>query len=161
MKKGLNFTEKEKKAIKYTATAIVLGVGGYYIYKGLKNLFTSETEQSLEDYKKEQERLQKVMQPTRSFGQWKMVADSIYNSIKFSSIADNKDNAERQLKMVQNDLDLNMLIEAYGKRQLYFYGIPDGNKTTLVGAIATGELSDKRIDSINKDYAKKGIKFRF
>jgi hypothetical protein len=101
------------------------------------------------------------MQSSRSLGQWKLVADSIYNSMKFSATSDNKENIERQLKTVQNDLDLLLLTQAYGVRQHYFFGIPDGNETTLIGQIGTGELSNKRIKSINEYYASKGIKFRF
>ena len=81
--------------------------------------------------------------------------------MKFSYVSDNKSNIESQLKMVQNDLDLALLVKAYGLRQHYTFAIPDGNKTTLIGQIATGELSNDRLESINNNYAQKGIKFRF
>ena len=41
------------------------------------------------------------------------------------------------------------------------FGIPDGDKMTLIGAIASGELSKDALSRINSNYASKGIKFRW
>jgi len=156
--KDLNLTQQQKKYIGYT----LLGIGAFLVIRKLKNSFTKPSKETIQDVIEEAGELKKQgMQPTRSLGQWKLVADSIYNSMKFSATSDNKENIERQLKMVQNDLDFLLLTQAYGVRQHYVFAIPDGDKTTLIGQIGTGELSDKRIKSINADYASKGIKFRF
>lgn len=147
-----------KKNVTYAAYAI----GGLIVAKKIFDYFKSDSKNTLEDVQKEAVKLEKEgVKPSRSLGQWEIVADSIYNSMKFSYVSDNKSNIERQLKMVQNDLDLALLIKAYGTRQHYTFAFPDGNKTTLIGQIATGELSDSRIQSINNNYAQKGIKFRF
>ena len=147
-----------KKNVTYAAYAI----GGLIVAKKIFDYFKSDSKKTIKDVIEEADELKKQgMQSTRSLGQWKLVADSIYNSMKFSATSDNKENIERQLKMVQNDLDLLLLTQAYGVRQHYVFALPDGDKTTLIGQIGTGELSDKRIKSINANYAAKGIKFRF
>jgi len=147
-----------KKNLTYAAYA----VGGLFVAKKVFDYFRSTSKKTLKEVETEIVDLEKKgIKPTRSLGQWKLVADSIYNSMKFSYVSDNKSNIESQLKMVQNDLDLALLIQAYGVRQHYVFAIPDGGKTTLIGQIATGELSDSKIRSINNNYASKGIKFRF
>ncbi len=147
-----------KKNVTYAAYA----VGGLFVAKKIFDYFKSTSKQTLKDVETEVVQLENEgMKPSRSLGQWKLVADSIYNSMKFSYVSDNKSNIESQLKMVQNDLDLALLVKAYGLRQHYTFAIPDGNKTTLIGQIATGELSNDRLESINNNYAQKGIKFRF
>jgi len=156
--KNLNLTLEQKKYIGYA----LLGIGAFLVIRKLKDWLTKPAKETIQDVIEEAGELKKQgMQPTRSLGQWKLVADSIYNSMKFSATSDNKENIERQLKMVQNDLDFLLLTQAYGVRQHYVFAVPDGDKTTLIGQIGTGELSDKRIKSINADYASKGIKFRF
>ena len=147
-----------KKNVTYAAYAI----GGLIVAKKVFDYFRSTSKQTLKDVETEVVELEnKGMKPSRSLGQWKLVADSIYNSMKFSAVSDNKENIERQLKMVQNDLDFALLVRAYGTRQHNNFFWPDGGKTTLIGQIGTGELSDDRIKSINNNYAQKGIKFRF
>ena len=156
--KDINLTAQEKKYIAYA----LLGVGAFLVIRKLKDWLKKPAKETIKDVIEEADQLKKQgMESTRSLGQWKLVADSIYNSMKASATSDNKSNIEKQLKMVQNDLDFLLLTQAYGLRQHYIFGIPDGDKTTLIGQIATGELSDKRIKSINANYATKGIKFRF
>ena len=156
--KNISITAQQKKYIVYA----LLGVGAFLVIRKLKDWLKKPAKETIKDVIEEADNLQKQgMQSSRSLGQWKLVADSIYNSMKFSATSDNKSNIEKQLKMVQNDLDFLLLTQAYGLRQHYVFGIPDGDKTTLIGQIATGELSDKRIKSINANYASKGIKFRF
>lgn len=151
-------TSIQKKYIKYA----LYGLGGLLVIKQLSKLFKKPSKETIKEVVEEADNLkQQGVKPSRTLGQWKLVADSIYNSMKFSAASDNKENIERQLKTVQNDLDLLLLTQAYGIRQHYFFGIPDGEKTTLIGQIGTGELSDERIKRINANYASKGIKFRF
>tara|TARA_R110000824_G_scaffold200622_1_gene384618 strand:+ start:1148 stop:1612 length:465 start_codon:yes stop_codon:yes gene_type:complete len=147
---------------KKNATYAAYAVGGLFVAKKIFDYFKSTSKQTLKDVETEVVRLEKAgMQPSRSLGQWKLVADSIYNSMKFSYVSDNKSNIEEQLKMVKNDLDLALLVKAYGLRQHYTFAIPDGNRTTLIGQIATGELSNSRLKSINDNYSQKGITYRF
>ena len=150
------------------AVAVIGGVG-YIAYKAISGWIKKPAAKQLDSIKNEVQVLEKTVDPktgvtmklTRSAGQWKLVADSIYNSIKYSAISDNKANAEFQLKQPMNDLDLATLIAQYGTRQLYLFGIPDGDKMTLIGAISSGELSKDALNKINANYATKGIKFRW
>ena len=151
-------TSIQKKYIKYA----LYGVGAILVIKQLSKLFRKPSKEIIKEVVKEADNLKKQgVKSSRTLSQWKLVADSIYNSMKFSAVSDNKDNIEKQLKMVQNDLDFLLLTQAYGIRQHGFYFLPDGEETTLIGQIATGELSNERIKRINADYAAKGIKFRF
>ncbi len=151
-------TSIQKKFIKYA----LYGVGGLLVINELSKLFKKPAKETIKEVVKEAGKLKKQgMQPTRTLGQWKLVADSIYNSMRFSAAGDNKENIEKQLKMVQNDLDFLLLTQAYGIRQHYLILVPDGEETTLIGQISTGELSNERIKRINANYASKGIKFRF
>ena len=140
--KDLNLTLEQKKYIGYA----LLGIGAFLVVRKLKDWLTKPAKETIQDVIEEAGELKKQgMQSSRTLGQWKLVADSIYNSMKFSATSDNKENIERQLKMVQNDLDFLLLTQAYGVRQHYVFAVPDGDKTTLIGQIGTGELSDKRI----------------
>lgn len=158
-----------KKIEQNPIPAALIVVGGFVAFKLVSKLLKKSAKEELSNVKDEIKELEKTKDPntgstmrlTRTRAQWKLVADSIYNSIKFSGVSDNKANAEAQLKTVKNDLDLAVLIDEYGIRQLYYFGLPDGDRMTLIAAIATGELSQKAISRINEDYKNKGITFRF
>lgn len=92
--------------------------------------------------------------------QFKAFADGIYEALKYSAIADDKATAERILLSMHNDLDVTSLVQAYGRRRLYVFGIPEGGLRTLWQTI-TSELSQSRLNRINADWQKKGIRYRF
>jgi len=98
--------------------------------------------------------------PTKSKGEWQLIADNIYNDLKFSGIADNKSDAGYQVARVQNDADIATLIQVFGLRQESFFGINTGGLQNLPQFII-GNLSKSAIATINDNYARKGIKFRF
>lgn len=98
--------------------------------------------------------------PTKSKGEWQLIADNIYNDLKFSGIADNKSDAGYQVARVQNDADIATLIQVFGLRQESFFGINTGGLQNLPQFII-GNLSTSAIATINNNYARKGIKFRF
>lgn len=98
--------------------------------------------------------------PTKSKGEWQIIADNIYNDLKFSGIADNKSDAGYQVARVQNDADIATLIQVFGLRQESFFGINTGGLQNLPQFII-GNLSKSAIATINDNYARKGIKFRF
>ena len=97
---------------------------------------------------------------TKSKGEWQLIADNIYNDLKFSGIADNKSDAGYQVARVQNDADIATLIQVFGLRQESFFGINTGGLQNLPQFII-GNLSKSAIATINNNYARKGIKFRF
>lgn len=92
--------------------------------------------------------------------QYSTIANVIYESLKDSWIADDKGQAERALLLMLNDLDVSLLIKAYGRRTHRMFGIPDGGPKDLAQAIS-GELSESRKANINRDYGLKGIRFRW
>ena len=90
---------------------------------------------------------------------WQNLANTIHEAWKYSRFDDDKDLAEAKLKEPRNDADFLKLVQFYGKRQNYFFGIPEGGLRTLSEA-ANSELAEDRINRINSNYAQKGIKFR-
>ena len=68
---------------------------------------------------------------------------------------------------MKNDLDVNYLVKAFGKRQGYCFGIPEGGLRDLFTFVRSelgteyGGLSDSRLVAVNKDWAKKGIRYKF
>ena len=104
--------------------------------------------------------LESRVQPSYSDVQYSSYADSLYNSMRYSLVADNYSEAERILKTLLNDLDVMKVIEAYGTRIERYFGIPVDGAKTLPEQVRN-DLSTARIDRINSDYQSKGIKFRF
>jgi len=102
----------------------------------------------------------KIQNPTKSKGEWQIIANQIYNDLKFSGIADNKADAGYQVSRVQNDADIAVLIQVFGMRQESFFGINTGGLQNLPQFII-GNLNKNDIAKINDNYARKGIKFRF
>ena len=97
---------------------------------------------------------------SKSKAEWDIIADTIYNDLKFSAIADNKGDAGYQVARVQNDADILYLIQSFGSRQENFFGIPNGSPLTLAEFI-TSNLSQTNINLINDNYTRKGMKFKF
>lgn len=108
-----------------------------------------------EALKKAQQQLS--VRPTQPDYYWKTLADSIWTSINVC-VGDNYDAAENYLKQVKNDADFLKLVEYWGTRQLYCFGIPttSGNLSTCI----SDELQQSRINNINNYYASRGMKYR-
>lgn len=102
----------------------------------------------------------RVQSPTKSVGEWTLIADQIYQDLKFSSISDNKADAGYQVTRVKNEADFATLYKAFGKRQEYYFGVPYGGLRDLIAFIKSNLDSDA-IATINNNYANKKIKFRF
>jgi hypothetical protein len=97
---------------------------------------------------------------TKSKAEWDQIADTIYNDLRFSALADNKADAGYQVSRVKNDADMIYLIKTFGKRQEYLFGIPSGSPMGLSEFI-TSNLDRSNIDLINDNYSRKGMKFKF
>lgn len=97
---------------------------------------------------------------TKSKSEWDQIADTIYNDLRFSAIADDKADAGYQVARVKNDADMIYLIKTFGKRQEYLFGLPSGSPMGLTEFI-TSNLSREKINIINSNYASKGMKFKF
>ena len=97
---------------------------------------------------------------TKSKAEWDQIADTIYNDLRYSALADNKADAGYQVSRVKNDADMIYLIKTFGKRQEYLFGIPSGSPMGLTEFI-TSNLDRSNIDLINDNYSRKGMKFKF
>jgi hypothetical protein len=102
----------------------------------------------------------RVQSPTKSVGEWTIIADKIYEDLKFSAVSDDKKDAGYQVTRVKNDADVATLYKAFGKRQEYYFGVPYGGLRDLM-AFITSNLSSDAIAAINDNYRRKNIKFRF
>jgi hypothetical protein len=98
--------------------------------------------------------------PTKTAGEWAIIADQIHRDLQYSALDDNKDDATYQVARVKNDADFSLLYKSFGKRQEYFFGLPMGGLQDLQQFIK-GNLSPEKISQINGNYQRKGIKYRF
>jgi hypothetical protein len=97
---------------------------------------------------------------SKSKAEWDAIADTIYNDLRYSALADNKADAGYQVSRVKNDADMIYLIKTFGKRQEYLFGFPSGSPMGLAEFI-TSNLSRENINLINDNYSRKGMNFKF
>jgi len=97
---------------------------------------------------------------TKTIQEWQVIADQIYNDLRYTAISDNKDDAGYQVSRVKNTLDFWQLYKLFGKRREYVFGVPSGSLQDLSQFIRSN-LSAKKIEQINKNYLSKKIKFQF
>jgi hypothetical protein len=98
--------------------------------------------------------------PTKTKGEWQIIADQLYYDLKFAAPSDDKADAGYQVSRVQNDADFALLYDTFGKRQEYYFGIPAGGLQDMVQMV-TSNLDRSALNKINDNYQRKGIKFRF
>lgn len=139
-----------------------IGAGLYLFWRFF--LKKSETEkaqeQGIEDVKAYVQAATTAQSPTKTTGEWAIIAETIYNDLKYSRVADDHGDAVYQLARVKNDADVAVLINSFGKRQEYFFGIPTGDEMLLPTFVASN-LNSTELATINDNYRRKGIKFRF
>ena len=97
---------------------------------------------------------------SKTKAEWDIIADTIYNDLKYSALNDNKADAGYQVTRVKNDADIIYLIQSFGTRQENLFGIPNGSPMTLPQFI-TSNLSQTNIDLINDNYNRKQMSFKF
>jgi hypothetical protein len=97
---------------------------------------------------------------SKSKAEWDAIADTIYNDLRYSALADNKSDAGYQVARVKNDADIIYLIKTFGKRQEYLFGLPSGSPMSLSEFI-TSNLDRENINLINDNYSRKGMNFKF
>jgi hypothetical protein len=157
--------KQTQKLLLYTA----IGGGAYFLILKplLIKLGVLKSTLELQQEKSQQENIDNYIinslknnTPTKSKGEWQIIADQIYNDLKFSGIADNKSDAGYQIARVQNDADIATLIQVFGMRQESFFGVNIGGLQNLPQFII-GNLDKSEIAKINDNYARKNIKFRF
>lgn len=147
-----------------TIAAIAGGV--YLTYKLFNKNAQVETNKAiLNEAQKEINALNKKYTPTFQPSNYLAFANSIYEGTKYG-IGDNYGGVRDILKKMKNDLDVLMLIKAYGSRQNYVFGIPQGEKKDLFTNIREElgneffGLSSSKLDAINDDWKKKNIHYQ-
>jgi len=115
------------------------GVGIFLIYKLVNGLLVSaglkksDTQTKKEAdataaRKKELEQAKKTSSLTRPTSEYYSAADTIYNSLKYSSIDDDADTAEYAFTSIINSAaDLAFLKVVYGVRPTYNFGLKQGD----------------------------------
>ena len=109
-------------------------------------------------------RLETKMQPTYGDAAYDGYANTIYEAQR-TSMGNDSGSIQDVAYLMQNDLDVAKLIQAYGKRQDYAFGIPT-ESYTLLGAMRKGVEADLygafsyRIGRINSNWESKGITYR-
>jgi hypothetical protein len=96
--------------------------------------------------------------PTKTDFEWIQIADTIYGDLRVH-LDQNDEDAGYQLSRCKNDSDVYKLIQGFGDRSIYAFGIP--YKTMTLPQFITSELDAKKIGAINDNYKAKGIKFRW
>ena len=159
-------SEQNKKLL--TNVSIVLAAYLVVIRPLFQKLGIVKTNEELQKEKTESANIEEVeknlnargIDLTKTKAEWDQIANTIYNDLRFSAIADNKEDGAYQLARVQNDADIIYLIKTFGKRQEYLFGIPSGSPMGLTEFI-TSNLSRENINIVNDNYKRKGIKFKF
>jgi hypothetical protein len=160
------------KIDKQTKDILIYGavIGGGYFFVLRPFLVKLGILQSPEQAAQTKEQIQNVQtyidsaisaqNPTKSVGEWQVIANQIYQDLKFASVSDDKEDAVYQLCRVQNDADVATLYKNFGSRQEYYFGIPvEGLKD--LQQFVTSNLSDQQINTINSNYSSKKIKYKF
>jgi uncharacterized protein YneF (UPF0154 family) len=160
-----------KGAIAVTVTAGAV-VGIFYTVKAIKKRINQPSdEESLKELiKKNEDELSqnknKGFKLTFPESQYNSMANQIYEGMRYC-LGDDYASVEKTLLKMKNDLDVNYLVKAFGKRQGYCFGIPEGGLRDLFTFVRSelgteyGGLSDSRLVAVNKDWVKKGIKYKF
>lgn len=150
---------------KVVTGGVIVG-GAYLLYKLFKKNEQVETNKAiLTEAGKEINALNKKYTPTFQPSNYLAFANSIYEGTKYG-IGDNYGSVRDILKKMKNDLDVLLLIKAYGSRQNYIFGIPQGEKKDLFTNIREElgneffGLSSSKLDAINEDWKKKNIKYQ-
>lgn len=144
---------------------VVVGtLGAFYIigskiYAGLK-----PKPKEIVNVENDIDRLVVQMKPTYGDAAYDEYANTIYNAQR-TSMGNDSGAIQDVAVLMMNDLDVAKLIQAYGTRQDYAFGIPT-DKYTLLGAMRKGIEADLygafayRIGKINSNWEGKGITYR-
>ncbi len=158
--------KQEQKTLLYVGGAVA---AYFFVLRPILTklgVFKSAEEKATEERKQTQlqQQINQVaasgQKPTKSVQEWQVIADAIYNDLRYSAVSDNKADAGYQVARVKNDADFWQLYKLFGKRREYLFGIPSGGLMDLNQFISSN-LSASAIATINDNYRRKNIKFRF
>jgi len=147
-----------------------LAVAGFVGYKLYRIVFPTSSDKKSQQFIKsisndiDRFRLQ-GMTPSYPDAQYKTYANSIYNGMRYA-IGDDYGLVEEILKKMQNDLDVALLIDAFGIKQNFAFGIPTGDPIDMITMIKSElgndyfGLTDYRVQRVNRDWQTKGITYK-
>jgi hypothetical protein len=150
---------KDKKNIYYISGAII---AYFFVLKPiLEKLGITKTKEEIDREKEKEKFLETTTEkPTKSPGEWAIIADQIHEDLKYSALDDDKADAAYQAARVKNNADFKLLYKNFGKRQEYFFGVPSGSQKDLQQFFRSN-LSESQIQIINKNYRSKNISFQY
>ena len=159
-----------KQNIKTFAPYIIGGVGLYLVYKFFfKKSDTEETAQNVVDAQQQEiNNLSQTLTPSYNLSYYGSLANQIYNSIAYSGVADDYKTTFQLMLKVLNQLDMALLIKAYGVRQRYFFGVPSGYPEDLITSVSNELRSEiianpfvtTKYEQLNKWFKDHNIKER-
>jgi len=91
-------------------------------------------------------------------------ANTIYEGMRYA-VGDDYGTVENTLKKMKNNLDVAKLIKAFGFRQDYIFGLPEGDPKDLFTFVQSelgqewGGITGYRVSSINSNWKTKGITY--
>ena len=135
----------------------ILVVYKLFLKKSVTELSVIKSDEAVDEYIRTTTQTQT---PTKSRGEWGIIAETIYNDLKYSRIDDNHADAVYQLARVKNDADVATLIDMFGKRQEYAFGLPVGDEQNLAQFVSSN-LNTSEVNTVNDNYSRKKIRFRW
>jgi hypothetical protein len=140
-----------QKVLIYSA----VGVGAYFLYKGIKKALGFSTA-AVAALQEQNEFIKQGMRPSYVDSQYKLFADTIYSAGFDVLFGTDEDSIYAVFRRMNNDLDVNKLIVAFGTRRIEFSTV-----SSSLGAFLSSELDEKERGEINKILQAKNIKYRF
>jgi|688.fasta_scaffold20765_15 hypothetical protein len=144
---------------------IVYAVGKKVIGIAFPSASKVRNQQLAKDITQEISRLRKTKTQTFNDSQYKVFANSIYEGMRYC-VGDDYGGVEDTMKKMMNDLDVALLIQAYGFRRRACFGIDTGGTDDLFTSVKAelgnewGGLTGYRVTNINNNWARKGINYR-
>jgi hypothetical protein len=126
--------------------------GGIWIYKKVKGLGDGDTgKDASKDKKKFEKEGQVASYPSATYSGY---ADIIYNEY-MNSVWTDFDDVVYIFRKMNNDLDVALLIEAFGMRRLAFSTFEGGLQSIIA------KMDSDAPEKVNSIFASKGIDYRF
>lgn len=154
------------KGVTVVAGVAAVGFVGYKLYK---IAFPTASERKSQEFIKAinsdiDKYVSQGIIPSYPEAQYKAYANTIYDGMRYA-IGDDYGSVEETLKKMQNNLDVALLIDAFGIKQNYAFGIPTGDPVDMITMIKS-ELgneyffTDSRVQSVNRNWQSKGITYK-
>ena len=154
-----------KGAVVVGGLLIVYVVGKRVIRFVFPSADQQRNQQLAKDIAKEIAALKRIHTPTFAESQYNIFANNIFEGVRYC-VGDDYGAVESTMKKMMNDLDVALLIQAYGFRQRSCFGLDFQPIYDLFSTVKAelgnewGGLTNYRIDNINNNWASKGIKYR-